>query len=163
MKIYIQEDKIPFLANHKKKLENLEKYFVDEENIIDIYSKQGLYQITENKTYKLDIKSEKVYENIMENKDKNITLLIDDSHVVKNSVFSIPFDHISIPLIIKKYSLNKNNKSSLLLVVEFIKKDTLTPINYYFEYNKKYENNNIPTEDISVFLSLLNKYNNSIC
>jgi hypothetical protein len=169
MKIYIQENKLPFLANsNKKKLENLEKYLISEESIIDIYSKQGMYQINDNKTYKLYTKSEKVHKNIIIQNDinekKEVILVVDDSEIIKETVYGIPCDHINIPLIIKKYSLNKNNKSSILLVIEFVKKDTLIPINYFFEYNKKYEaNNNIPTEDISVFLSLLNKYNNSIC
>ena len=170
MKIYIQEDKLPFLANsNKKKMENLDKYLISEESIIDIYSKQGMYQINDNKTYKLCIKSEKVHKNIViQNNDindkKNVILVFDDSEIIKETVYGIPYEHINIPLIIKKYSLNKNNKSSILLVIEFVKKDTLIPINYYFEYNKKCEENiNISTEDISVFLSLLNKYNNSIC
>ena len=169
MKIYIQEDKVPFLANsNKKKLENLDKYLISEESIIDIYSKQGMYQINDNKTYKLYIKSEKVHNIVIQDNDindkKNVILVFDDSEIIKETVYGIPYEHINIPLIIKKYCLNKNNKSSILLVIEFVKKDTLIPINYYFEYNKKcQENINISTEDISVFLSLLNKYNNSIC
>ena len=167
MKIYIQEEKLPFLANNKKKIENLDKYLINEESIIDIYSKQGIYQINANKSYKLSIKTENIHKNLVIQNDsadkKNIILVFDDSEIVKELVYSVPYDHINIPLTIKRYSLDKNNKASILLVIEFVKKETLIPINYYFEYNKKYEASNIPTEDISVFLSLLNKYNNSIC
>jgi hypothetical protein len=93
--------------------------------------------------------------------DKQITLVIDDSIIQKNLVHQLPYDHVNIPLTIHKYSLNKNknNKLGLMLVVEFIenKGNNLKPINYFFEYGTEIGyNNNLPIEDINVFLSLLN-------
>jgi len=177
MKIYIDQEKSPsqasppsFLALAKdsknrnklnKILEKLEKYIISKESIVDIYSKEGIYQVNENQTYKLHIKSEKIHENIVfETDDKQITLLIDDSIIQKDLVHQLPYDHLNIPLIIHKYSLNKNNKSGLMLVIEFIenndKKGNLKPINYYFECVSEIGyTNNLPIEDINVFLSLL--------
>jgi len=145
-----------------KILEKLNKYLIKKETINDIYSKEGIYQINENRTYKLSIKSEKIHENVTVNTNygKNIILLIDDSVVEKELVYQIPYEHINIPLTIHTYSLNKNNNFGLVLVLEFIQKykEYLQPVNYYFEYNSKidFNVNNISIEDINVFLSLLN-------
>ena len=156
MKIYIKE-KTPFLAkNNTKILNKLEKFLVDTYDIVDVYSKEGIYQIHDNKMFKLNVQSEKIKENIImktEN-NKSIELLIDDSVVQKENVSHIPFDHIHLPLSINSYSLHKNNKMDLVLVIEFIK--NYKPINYYFEYKSSISNNNLPMEDINVFLSLLN-------
>lgn len=184
MKIYIDQEKsssTSFLdlaknsKNHNKVnkiLEKLEKYIISKESIVDVYSKEGIYQVNENQTYKLYVKSEKIHENIVLKKagendcddDKNVTLLIDDSIIQKDLVHQLPYDHINIPLTIHKYSLNKNknNKMGLILVIEFIEnKDSngnnLKPINYYFEYGSEIgDSNNLPLEEINVFLSLLN-------
>jgi hypothetical protein len=180
MKIYIDQEKSSssFLALAKdsknynkvdKILKKLEKYIISKESIVDVYSKEGNYQVNENQTYKLYVKSEKIHENIVlknsqyegDDDDKQITLLIDDSIIQKDLVHQLPYDHVNIPLTIHKYSLNKNknNKLGLMLVIEFIenKGNNLKPINYFFEYGTEIGyNNNLPTEDINVFLSLLN-------
>jgi hypothetical protein len=183
MKIYVDQEKpsstssILALAknskNHNKVnkiLERLEKYIISKESIVHVYSKEGIYQVNENQIYKLYVKTEKIHENIVLKKsddddddDKIVTLVIDDSVIEKVLVHQIPYEHVNIPLIIHKYSLNKNknNKVGLMLVIEFIEKkdnkDNLKPINYYFEYGPEVGyNNNLPIEDINVFLSLLN-------
>jgi hypothetical protein len=168
MKIYIQEDNCFFLAKKNKKnnitkiIEKLDKYLINKENIIDIYSKQGIYQINENKIHKLNIKTEKHHENILIKNEhgKNVILLIDDSIIEKVVVYQIPYDHVNISLCVHKYSLHNKTKHAIILVIEFIQnnKGIMTPINYYFEYNSIIGDNisNIPTEDINVFLSLLN-------
>jgi hypothetical protein len=146
---------------------SLEKYIISKESIVDIYSKEGIYQVNENQTYKLHIKSEKIHENIVFEKSEhaeNITLLIDDSIIQKVMVHQLPYEHVNIPLTIHKYSLNKNknNKLGMTLVIEFIqnndkKHDNIKPINYYFECASEIGySNNLPIEDINVFLSLLN-------
>jgi hypothetical protein len=189
MKIYIHQEKSllsspasppSFLSLAKdtknrnklnKILEKLEKYIISKESIVDIYSKEGIYQVNENQMYKLCIKNEKIHENVVLKKscddddDKQISLLIDDSIIQKDLVHQLPYEHVNIPLTIHKYSLNKNknknNKIGLLtLVIEFIenkdKKDHLKPINYYFMCDSEIGYNNLPIEDINVFLSLLN-------
>ena len=181
MKIYVDQEKPSlssppsppsFLALAKdsknrnklnKILEKLEKYIISKETIVDIYSKEGIYQVSENQTYKLHIKSEKIHENIvLKIDDKQITLVIDDSIIQKDLVHQLPYEHVNIPLTVHKYSLNKNknNKIALTLVIEFIenkdKKDHLKPMNYYFECASEIGYNNLPIEDINVFLSLLN-------
>jgi hypothetical protein len=108
MKIYTQEDNCFFLAKNNKKnniikkLDNLNKYLINKENIIDVYSKQGIYQINDNKIHKLNIKTEKIYEHSLIQKEdgKNIKLLIDDSILEKDVVYQIPYDHVNIPLCI---------------------------------------------------------------
>jgi len=183
MKIYIDQEKLSssspsspsssppssFLAlakdskNHNKVnkiLKKMEKYIISKESIVDIYSKEGIYQVNENQIYKLHIKTEKIHENIELKTDdeRTVTLVIDDSIIQKVLVHQIPYEHVNIPLIIHKYSLNKNNKIGLMLVIEFIQnKDNLKPINYYFECATEIcDSNNLPIEDINVFLSLLN-------
>ena len=180
MKIYIDQENTSsspsssssFLALAKdtknqnkinKILKKLDKYLINKQTSNDIYSKEGIYQINENQTYKLFIKSEKIHENIVLKTldDRIVTLVIDDSVIEKEIVHQIPYDHISIPLTVHKYSLNKNNnhnKLGLTFVIEFIEnKDNLKPINYYFECASEIGySNNLPIEDINVFLSLLN-------
>jgi len=180
MKIYVEEESSSSssssflgLAKHDKShtkiqkiLKKIEPYLVEKQHIIDIYSKEGIYQVNDNTTHKLCIKSEKNHDDIILKRpdDKNVTLIIDDSIIEKEITHQIPFEHVNIPLTIHRYSLNKkvkNNTSGLVLVIEFIdvnnNKENMRPINYYFEHNTKFgDGDNIPTEDINVFLSLLN-------
>ena len=177
MKIYVEEESssspssrssLLHLAKDKKSIKlnkiltKLEPYLIKKTHTIDIYSKEGMYQVSENQTYKMYIKSEKNHKNIVldknERDDKNITLVIDDSVIEKEPVYQLPYDHINIPLIVQRYSLNKNTKNmnGIVLVIEFIdNNENAMPINYYFEYNSQ-NGNNMPLEDINVFLSLLN-------
>ena len=183
MKLFVEKESASSLLSLAKDknsvklnkiLTKLEPYLIKKTHSIDIYSKHGIYQVNENETYKINIKSEKSHKNIVLNKndknDKNITLVIDDSVIEKEILHQLPYEHINIPLIVQKYSLNKNakNMNDFVLVIEFIDKDNnnnnnkkenenanAMPINYYFEYNSK-NGNNIPTEEINVFLSLLN-------
>ena len=167
MKLYVEKESASSLLSLAKDkntiklnkiLTKLEPYLIQKTHTIDIYSKEGIYQVSENQTYKMYIKSEKNHNNIVLNKnDKNITLLIDDSVIEKEQVYQLPYDHINIPLIVQRYSLNKNTKNmnGVVLVIEFINNENAIPINYYFEYNSQ-NGNNIPLEDINVFLSLLN-------
>jgi hypothetical protein len=179
MKIYVEETSLSssptqllHLAKDNKNvskinkiLVKLEPYLVKKNRINDIYSKEGIYQVNENQTHKLFIKSEKNNENLVlkTTDNKNITLVIDDCVIEKEPVYQIPYEHIIIPLITHTYSLNKKNAYGLTLVIEFIDNTNNTnntngiakPINYYFEYNSK-NDVNIPLEDINVFLSLLN-------
>ena len=175
MKIYIDQENTSssssssFLALAKdtknqnkinKILKKLDKYLINKQTSNDIYSKEGIYQINENQTYKLFIKSEKIHENIVLKTldDRIVTLVIDDSVIEKELVHQLPYEHVNIPLTSNIYSLNKNNKLGLMLVIEFIQnKDNIKPINYYFECASEIGySNNLPIEDINVFLSLLN-------
>jgi hypothetical protein len=147
----------------KKLLNNLEAYLFKKQNIIDIYSKEGIYQINENQTHQLYVKTEKIHKNIMlkTNDGKNVPLIIDDSVIARELVHQLPFEHVKIPLTIHTYSLNNKNTHGMFLIIEFIEKEgVIKPINYYFEYKQKNNDstncNNIPLEDINVFLSLLN-------
>lgn len=171
MKIYIEDNSRPALSfltlakdnknasKVNKILQKIDKYLIKKQHIIDIYSKQGIYQVNENQTHKLYIKSEKTHENITMNTNNNelITLVFDDSVIEKELVHQLPYEHVNIPLNLHCYSLNKNTLG-LVLVIEFIENDKgeLRPINYYFECNPKSGYTNLPIEEINVFLSLLN-------
>jgi hypothetical protein len=175
MKIYIEDFISPLSPSSqlilakdntkiKKILKKLEAYLFKKQNVVDIYSKQGVYQVNENQTHQLYVKTEKIHENIIlkTHDGKNITLIIDDSVIVKELAHQIPFEHIKIPVTSHTYSLNKKNTHGVFLVIEYIEKyeGIIKPINYYFEYKQKNNDNsncnNIPLEDINVFLSLLN-------
>jgi hypothetical protein len=129
----------------------MEQYLVDKINVIDIYSKEGIYQINENNTYKIYIESEEVENRII----NNVNYLIYKSVVEKKLVYQIPVEHINLHSIILKYSLTR--KSPWKLIIECINVDNIKPINYYFEIDSKIDydiNNFVP--DSSVFLSMLN-------
>jgi hypothetical protein len=154
MRIYIEEDSKALLAkNNKKILDRLNKYLVNKYDVIYLYSKEGIFQVYDNNIFKINIKTEHIENTCIDptNENNNLQLLIDDSVSQKEIVYQLPFDHISIPVSIHTYSLNKYG---LKLIIEF--NENITPINYYFEYNPTNKNNNLPIEDINVFLSLLN-------
>jgi len=154
MRIYIEEDSKALLAkNNKKILDRLNKYLVNKYDAIYLYSKDGIFQVYDNNIFKINIKTEHIEKRYIDptNENNNIQLLIDDSVLQKEIVYQIPSEHISIPVTVHTYSLNKYG---VKLIFEF--NENIKPINYYFEYNITNKNNNLPIEDINVFLSLLN-------
>lgn len=153
MRIYIEEDNKPLLAkNNKKILDRLNKYLVNKYDAIYLYSKEGIFQIYDNNIFKINIKTDHIENRYIDPaNENNLQLLIDDSVSQKEIVYQLPFEHISIPVSIHTYSLNKHG---LNLIVEM--NENIRPINYYFEFNPTNKNNNLPMEDINVFLSLLN-------
>ena len=168
MKIYIEEHKENILDKLfcSKNLRNIDKYFINKRITNKIYSKEGIYEIY-NKTYKIIPLSERSKMVSLKCENKTFNLLIDDSKIEKKVVYKIPYEHVCIPLVISTYSMH--NKY-LKLVIEYINNyegengcenggegqsqgDQPKVIDYYFEYD--IENNEIPIEDINVFLSLL--------
>ena len=159
MKIYVEDrNNIIFknLTSNTKINHNIEKYLANYQIINKIYSKNGLYEINENRIYNIKIISDKLEKQKVLFDKKEYTLLLDKSKTEKNSTFQIPYEHICIPLKVTSY-VNQNNKNLKLIIESLYDNDKnmeVRPINYYFEYN--IENNGIPMEDINVFLSLLN-------
>lgn len=151
MKIYINEklnsSKLLSFIKSKK----MDEYLVDKINKIDVYSKEGIFYINENNTYKLSIKSEEVENKII----NNVNYLIYKSVEEKKLVYQIPHEHINVSSTIFKYALTHN--SPWKLIIECLNEDNIKPIDYYFEIDSKIDydiSNFVP--DSSVFLSMLN-------
>ena len=161
MKIYIEDNNntiLKNLASNKKILHNIDKYLVDKKNITKFYSKYGFFHVNDNKIYSTKIITDNVYKKKVICEKNEINLLIDNSKLEKHIAFQLPYEHVSMPLIIHSY-VNSINKNLKLVVENLYSNDNIimeniTPINFYFEYCL--ENNVIPIEDINVFLSLLN-------
>lgn len=159
MKIYIEDNNtiLKNLALNKKILHNIEKYLVDKKIINKIYSKNGFFDINDNKIYSTKIVTDNVDKKKIICEKKEFNLLIDNSKLEKRIAFQIPYEHVCMPLIINRY-VNNINKNLKLVIENLYSNDSIsagdiTPINFYFEYSL--ENNAIPIEDISNFLLLL--------
>jgi hypothetical protein len=155
MKIYVEDrNNIIFkkLSSNIKIIHNIEKYLANYQIINKIYSKNGLYEINENKIYNIKIISDKLEKQKLLFDKKEYTLLIDKSKTEKNNTFQIPYEHICLPLKVNTY-INNNNKNLKLIIESLYDNDKnmeVRPINYYFEYN--IENSVVPIEDIKQFL-----------
>jgi hypothetical protein len=141
---------------HQKKMD---KYLIKKENLIDVYSKNGIYLVDDNNTYKIKIKNEEVEDLVINNTE----YWLDKTIIEKKIVSQLPNEHLSVPLIKLIYSIN--DKSECKLVVECVinnhslepNYDNLTPINYYFEINSFLKNDILNyMQDSNVFLSMLN-------
>ena len=152
MKVYIKNifniNKLTSIIIKKPEKLNV----IDKKGKLIIYSKEGIYEIDQTNTYKLIINLENT-ELRMINK---LDFLFDNTVITKERSFQIPTEHISVPLLIFKYSLEK--KTYIKLVIECAEeKEIVNPIDYYLEIdieNTSDINNYI--EDINVFLSMLN-------
>jgi len=156
--IYVNEKLNPAKLLSFIKSKKMEQYLVDKINRVDVYSKEGIFHINENNTYKQYIQSEEVENKII----NNVNYLIYKSVVEKTHVYQIPYDHINVPSIILKYALTRN--SPWKLIIECLNIDNevnIKPIDYYFEIDSKgdykgdYDISSFAT-DSSVFLSMLN-------
>jgi hypothetical protein len=157
MKIYVNDKINSIKVTSFLKSKKMEQYLIDKTNVINIYSREGIFQVIENNTYKTFIQSEEIENKII----NNVNCLIYKSLLDKKKVHQIPFDHIIIPSIIFKYSLSNNSQCNL--IIECIqnqmteKPDELKPINYYFEINKEVDYDILNfMQDSNVFLSMLN-------
>ena len=90
MRVYLENYAIQNLG---AKLHLLHKYYVSMLETIEIYSPEGVFVIDENKIYKLNNITD-VPLNRIETPHKNIYLIIDQSHYIKEEVHQIPFQHI---------------------------------------------------------------------
>jgi len=151
MKIYIDGKWNPSKLLNFVKSKKMEEYLVDKINIINIYSKEGVYEVNENNTYKVYITSEESENKIID----NVNCIFYKSVVDKKLVYQLPNEHINVPTLILKYSAN--HKLPFKLVIECVNVDNLKPVDYYFEIDQKTEYNiSNFVQDSSVFLSLLN-------
>jgi hypothetical protein len=152
MKVYIKNvfkpDKLSCIII--KKPEKL--YLIDKKDKLIIYSKEGIYEIEQQNTYKLIMNLENTEQKVVNNLD----FLIDNTVITKECIFQIPREHISVPLLIFTYSLEK--KTYIRLVIECVEEnEIIKPIDYYFKLDIEKSSDIINyIEDINVFLSMLN-------
>jgi hypothetical protein len=150
--IYINEKLNLLKLSNFIKSKKMEQYLIDKINRIDVYSKEGIFHINENNTYKVYIKSDEVENKIID----NVNCLIYKTDIEKKIVYQIPHEHINVSTIIFKYALSRN--SLCKLVIECVNPENehnIKPIDYYFEIDYDYDISNFAT-DSSVFLSMLN-------
>ena len=168
MKIYIDNYKPISVLD---KLSLLDSYFIKKNNIIEIYSISGIYNITNTKIYQMipysDNKSI-----IITNYYKNNSLIIDNSVFIQEETHHIPNNHIHLNLTSFIYAIN--SKSKLYLIIEGYDKENnsitnnndrynnFIPSNFYFEIidkkdaNEKFDiNDPFIKNDIIEFLLLL--------
>lgn len=151
MKIFIKDYNIFILNQDKIKL--LDKYLVNTKIHNEIYSKDGIYYVDNNNTYKLlhNDKNIKIFEKYYNNLD----IIVDYSDTVKIKEYQIPFDSMVIPVKNMYYSLTSNSKIKLLIQLNNDSDDIL--LDLYFIIDEEVDVNSIfIKQELNVFLSLLN-------
>lgn len=143
MKIYIENYDIQNLSSSH--LVNLEKYIINKNKNIQVYSEDGLFEIDENNIYKIDILKD-VTKSIVH--EKKWSLLIDESEIKRTKVHYLPLDHHFIKTQISRYRIIKAKECDMELAILFDEKNA--PIDFYIETS------NIISEHVNVFLSMLN-------
>lgn len=143
MKIYLPDIKL-----HDINPSYLQDYLFNTEDIYINYSTKGIFQIINNNIFKHIIKDEPVNRFII----NEIPLLIDNSTVIFEQQYHIPFNSYYLEYKKLFFSLTKN--TNLNLVIE-IRKNIVT--DFYF-YLPKDINIDIICDDLLMFLSLLKLY-----
>lgn len=143
MKLYIEDYDMKKLL---KKIKTISKKIPPNKKSIEIfYSEQGMYEVTSNDVFKLNIENEKT-QRFIENGFKWIT---DESILLRENVFQIPVEHIKVNLTQFIFSLEPNSK--VKFIIEFLENQENNIVDFYFDIFK----NDIPWQEINVFLSML--------
>jgi isopropylmalate/homocitrate/citramalate synthase len=159
MKIYMPNYEV---SNLFDKMKLLDKFIVKMYEIGEIYSDEGIYNVTNSHIFKWNI-----IDDVIINTDYNdVKLTIDNSKIETEKVTSIPVDHTFIK--IHQYHYKINAKSKMELVIKCSNKNAFyfddTPLHYPidFYFNIKHDidinpiTNDFLHENLSEFLSLLN-------
>ena len=151
---------ILYIENYNIKNKNqtqkvLEKYLIKQNNIIEVYSEEGIYFIDNKNINKLiynDKKSERMINYI-----DNHHFILDKTIIQKLEAYQLPFDHIVLQNTEYIYSLNNKSTIKLHLIILNMEQNFSLINDFYFEVP---DNIDIYTpffkEEINVFLSLLN-------
>ena len=148
----------------KEKIELLNKYKINEKNFIEVISPDGIFQIENNRIYKLKPVDLEVKNETFENN----TLLFDKSYYEKEEVFSqIPYNNIERNITSLHYATSNTTHNTFVeLIVEGIYEEVKTisnsydkylyfkPVHFYFMINDSLDNILIKKE-LNVFLSIL--------
>jgi len=175
------EKKESFSESILKKMIFLDKYFSTFEINNEIYCEEGIFTIDEKSLQKCLIIDKPIIK--VENYYKNIDLLLDTSEIIKEDVFQIPSNHITLLSVKFYYKLTPESKIHFVVEGNFINNTSKTneknfefiyndltkniknikkyanfiPSNYYFEVPKYQDiHNYFFREDLIVFLSDLN-------
>jgi hypothetical protein len=154
MKIYIKNlnfDNIKLLQS------KLEPYKISTENHIELYSEEGIFNIYKNNIFQL-----KVIDGEINHQELNqYNLIIDNSIIKKNQVFSIPINHSILKILEFKYKFKSN---PCLFIIKCLEKynfsfneqhKSIEIIDFFVECNTDISNNYL-MECIIELLSLLN-------
>jgi len=106
----------------------LYEYFKNKLEYSIIYSKEGIYKIIENETYKLNIIDKEIENFELE----NFQFLIDKSIINLNKIERIPKDFFKIDYIEYKFKMHPESKLSLIITKNKNKNNNF-PCEIYFE------------------------------
>jgi len=163
MKLYI-ENYNP--SNLLKKLKLLDEFYINTKNSIELISDEGIFYITDNKFYKMNV----ILDKLTELRSNNLLLLLDKSVYNNDVVHQLPLNHVDTNITTFYYAINSKSKIKLVIEGEYRenideiidkqitnKYDNFIPINFYFEVPKEKTNFELLNNDeLNVFLSLLN-------
>ena len=119
-KIYTPDINIEY---YEKIIENIKK--IKKEEIKEIYSLNGIYQIKNNELYKIKITNDLVKEKT----HKKNKFIIDESKIILEEYYNIPQIHELIEIIVEEYTINEEIKI-------IVKRKEKKIIDGYFLYNK---------------------------
>jgi hypothetical protein len=154
MKIYIKNLNFDDVKLLQVKLESKQ---ISRENYIELYSEEGMFNIYKNNILQLKI----IDGNINHIEMEKYNLIIDNSIIKKNQVFSIPINHSILNIVELKYKFQHNPCEFKIKCLEkanglLDKYDkSIELLDFYFECNNDISNNYL-IECLNEFLSLLN-------
>ena len=119
-KIYTTDINIEY---YEKIIENIKK--IKKEEIKEIYSLNGIYQIKNNELYKIKITNDIVKEKT----HKKNKFIIDESKIILEEYYNLPQIHELIETIVEEYTINEEIKI-------IVKRKEKKIIDGYFLYNK---------------------------
>ena len=162
MKIYINNLNIELLSNI---MIAINEQYIDSETYIQVYSKDGIYQINDNKINKLNAVDTDI--EIHNNYSENYTLIVDPSYFTNSIVNKIPIEHTATKIKRCFFQINKNSDIKLVVEGNVIEETVfnkthdknygISPIDLYFEVDNNIDiNDALIKNEINVFLSLLN-------
>jgi hypothetical protein len=154
MKIYIKNLNFDDVKLLQVKLKSKQ---ISRENYIELYSEEGMFNIYKNNILQLKI----IDGNINHIEMEKYNLIIDNSIIKKNQVFSIPINHSILNIVEVKYKFQYNPCEFKIKCLEkanglLDKYDkSIELLDFYFECNNDISNNYL-IECLNEFLSLLN-------
>jgi hypothetical protein len=154
MKIYINNLNLDIINNI---IDIFKDYLVYSENILNVYTDQGIYMINDKDVFLLTPIDKDIQ--MFENYYKNFTLILDPSFLNKEQTSSVNGEtHLSVKIKKDFYKINK--KTDIQMIVEYNNNNNnnkLVPNDIYFEIDKNNDINELFIKnEIIEFLSLLN-------
>jgi hypothetical protein len=178
MKIYIENYDPKNITNIllSKKVDDS---FRNNKTLIEVYSNEGIYNIENNKIYKIiynnDNNNIKKIINYFKEKDKvKYNLIVDYSQTEREECFQIPINHMSRKIEIFKYSLSEKSNVELIIKGNYENKEielesglanhylsndkykNLVIFDFYFNVKREMDINDMNLmDDIQFFINLL--------